>query len=258
MARRGRTDRPATLVLFDIDGTLLLSGGAGKRALNRAFRELFGVSGGFDGIPVAGRTDRLIFDDALERAGAAAGPAMRDRFYARYCDLLAEEIVRPGPRKGLMPGVRALLDRLSGRADLTVALLTGNFARAARIKLEHFGLWHHFACGAYGDDAPERDDLAPIAVDRARRGGSDVPSAAHVVVVGDTPLDIRCARAYGARSVAVATGSFDEALLRRHGADRVLPDLADAGAFIDFLDTVGGDASREDWRRGSIQGVPDI
>lgn len=229
-------DRPAQLVLFDIDGTLLLSGGAGKRALNRAFEELFGVAGGFDGIPVAGRTDPLIFRDALERAGVVTGAETRRRFHARYCDLLGEEILGPGPRKGLMPGVRALLARLDARAGVTSALLTGNVARAARIKLEHFDLWDHFACGAYGDDAAQRDDLVPIAVDRARRRGVDVRSTAQVVVVGDTPLDIRCARKFGARAVAVATGPFDEDALRRHGADGVLPDLADTGAFIDLLE----------------------
>ncbi len=224
-----------TLILFDIDGTLLLSGGAGKRALNAAFQELFGVAGGFDGIPVAGRTDPLIFDDALNRAGVTAGPAVRRRFHARYCDLLQGEILGPGPRKGLMPGVRALLARLGARSDVTSALLTGNVARAARIKLEYFGLWSCFACGAYGDDAPSRDELVPIAVERARRRGIDVPSAAQVVVVGDTPLDIRCAQRAGARAVAVATGPFDEAALSRHGADGVLPDLEDADAFIALL-----------------------
>ena len=239
--------RPARLILFDIDGTLLLSGGAGKRALNRAFEELFGVAGGFDGIPVAGRTDPLIFTDALERAGVTARPAVRRRFHQRYCELLGEEILGPGPRKGLMPGVRALLARLGARSDVVCALLTGNVARAARIKLEHFDLWSCFACGAYGDDAASRDELLPIAVDRARRQGIDVPSAAQVVVVGDTPLDIRCAQRSGARSVAVATGPFDEAALRRHGADSVLPDLANTGAFIDFLQ---GAPRRE--RRGAM------
>lgn len=225
----------STLVLFDIDGTLLLSGGAGKRALNQAFEEVFAVAAGFDGIPVAGRTDRLIFEDALARAGLSATPARRDRFYRRYFDLLEREIVNPGPRKGLMPGVRALLDQLDGISGVTSGLLTGNFARAARIKLEHFGLWHFFLCGAYGDDAPERDALVPVAVDRARRHGVAIASATHVVVVGDTPLDIQCARAAGARCVAVATGSYDEASLAAHGADCVLSDLRDAQGFIDRL-----------------------
>jgi phosphoglycolate phosphatase-like HAD superfamily hydrolase len=235
--RRGRSPR-TTLVLFDIDGTLLLSGGAGKQALNETFEEQFGVAGAFDGIPVAGRTDPLLLDDALARSGKTAAPELRARFHDRYCELLAERIHNPLPRKGLMPGVRTLLARLEGRADLRSALLTGNFARAAQIKLEYFGLWRHFACGAYGDDAPSRDELVPVAVARAREQGIDIRSPRQVVVVGDTPLDIRCARAGGAWSVAVATGSFDVAELRSHGADRVLPDLADTAGCVEVLATM--------------------
>lgn len=229
-----------TLILFDIDGTLLLSGGAGKRALNRAFDELFGASDGFDQVPVAGRTDRLIFEDALSRARLTATPDQRQHFYHRYYDLLEKEILKPGPRKGLMPGVRVLLDDLSTRSEVTCALLTGNFARAAQIKLEHFDLWRYFVCGAYGDDAPHRDALVPVVVDRARRKGVSVRSATHVVVVGDTPLDIQCAKAAGARSVAVATGSFDEASLKAHGADSVLPDLTDSRVFVNLLSNGDG------------------
>ena len=239
MDRLGGPSRPTTLVLFDIDGTLLLSGGAGKRALDETFEELFGVAGGFEGIPVAGRTDPLLLDDALARHGMTAAADLRARFHDRYCDLLEERILDPLPRKGLMPGVRRLLARLDDRADLTSALLTGNFARAARIKLEHFGLWQHFACGAYGDDGASRDDLAPVAIARARRQGIDIRSAAQVVVVGDTPLDIRCARTAGAWSVAVATGPYRAAELEAHGAHRVLPDLADTAACIDLLETMG-------------------
>ena len=230
---------PTMLVLFDIDGTLLLSGGAGKRALNETFEELFGVAGGFDGIPVAGRTDPLLLDNALARHGMTAAPDLRARFHDRYCDLLAERILEPLPRKGLMPGVGRLLARLDDRADLTSALLTGNFARAARIKLEYFGLWRHFACGAFGDDAASRDELVPVAIDRARRQGIAIGSPAQVVVVGDTPLDIRCARSAGAWSVAVATGSYGTAELGAHGADRVLPDMADTGACIELFATMG-------------------
>ena len=241
--RYGREPR-TTLVLFDIDGTLLLSGGAGKRALNAAFEELFGVAGGFDGIPVAGRTDPLLLNDALARHGMTAAAARRARFHDRYCELLAETILSPLPRKGLMPGVRELLAGLDGRADLRSALLTGNYARAARIKLEYFGLWRHFACGAYGDDAASRNELVPVAVDRARGRGIDIRAPAQVVVIGDTPLDIGCARAAGAWSVAVATGPFGAAELESHGADRVLPDLADTAACIDVLETMAAAGER--------------
>lgn len=220
------------LLLFDIDGTLLLSGGAGTRALNPTFEELFGVPDAFAGIPVAGRTDILILNDALERAGIEADFETRARFLERYCERFEREILRPGPRKGLMPGVRRLLEHLESRSDVTCALVTGNVARAARIKLEHFGIRRYFVCGAYGDDAPRRDDLVPIAVHRARSAGVDVATPAQAVVVGDTPLDVQCAAVAGARSVCVATGSFDAETLRRAGADAVLPDLTEPERFL--------------------------
>ena len=224
-----------TLLLFDIDGTLLLSGGAGLRALNGAFFDQFGVGKAFAGLPVAGRTDPLLLRDALARAGVEADVVQRRRFHDRYCQLLQREIVYPGPHKGLMPGVRDLLARLHGRTDVSVSLLTGNFARAAQIKLEHFGLWQFFVAGAFGDDAAERDELVPVAVERARAAGIEVVVPTSVVVVGDTPLDVRCAAAVGASSIAVATGSFDETTLADSGADAVLANLADGQMFLEAV-----------------------
>ena len=226
-----------TLLLFDIDGTLLLSGGAGLRALSLAFEEIFGVGDAFRGIPVAGRTDRLIVDEAAERGGVRLHDEVRARFHRRYSELLEDEILKPGPRKGLMPGVVGLLDAVADVPHMRSALLTGNFARAARIKLEHFGIWPYFAVGAYGDDAAERNALVPIAVQRARAAGIDVGSFEDVVVVGDTPLDVGCAAAVGAHSVAVATGSYETGVLQASGAETVLADLTDHEA---FLAAVGG------------------
>ena len=223
------------ILLFDIDGTLLLSGRAGYRALNRAFEELFKVARGFDDIPVAGMTDATILTAALARAGVAADPETRARFHTRYCELFADEIHFPGPRKGLMPGVAALLETLSRQDEVRCGLVTGNFATPAQIKLEHFAIWGFFHFGAYGDDAPVRDDLVPIAVERARRAGVTVAAAHDVVVIGDTPLDVQCATAAGARSVAVATGSYDEAALRETGAHAVLADFSDTAAVVDLL-----------------------
>ena len=206
------------ILLFDIDGTLLLSGRAGYRALTRTFEEVFGVARGFDGVPVAGKTDEIILTDALARAGVEADQAHRRRFHDRYCELFAGEIHFPGPRKGLMPGVADLLAKLDDRPEIRCGLVTGNFARPAQIKLEYFDLWRYFHFGAYGDDAPTRDDLVPIAVERARLAGAEVAAPADVVVIGDTPLDVQCARVAGARPVAVATGSYDQAALEATGA----------------------------------------
>ena len=183
-----------------------------------------------------GRTDPLLLEDAMARAWIELDDVRRQQFHDRYCDLLELEILRPGPRKGLMPRVAELLRHVHHQPELCVGLLTGNFARASRIKLEHFGLWPFFVCGAYGDDAAERDELVPVAVERARAAGVVLRSPAHVVVIGDTPIDVRCATVSGARSIAVATGSFDIRTLDAKGATAVLPDLSAREAFLAILD----------------------
>ena len=225
------------LVLFDIDGTLVLSGGAGLRAMTSTFEEIFQVRDGLVGLQMAGGTDTMILDEAVARLGLEADGAVRARFHERYCVRLTQEILLPGSRKGVMPGVRELLDVLSGRNDVVTGLLTGNFAKAARIKLEYFGLWRYFPFGAYGDDAPERDRLAEIAIERARARGAPALSPPDVLIVGDTPRDVACAASTGARAVAVATGPFDETTLRASGADVVFADLSDTAAFLSLLES---------------------
>ncbi|MBI2833222.1 MAG: HAD hydrolase-like protein [Acidobacteria bacterium] len=225
------------LMLFDVDGTLILSGGAGIRGMNRAFEEVFGVEGAFNNIPVSGRTDRVILQDALATLGRQMDDATCARFCETYYRWLQREIVLPGPRKGIMPGVSELLNELSRRHDVFLALLTGNFSEAARIKLEYFNLWRYFACGAYADDAADRNALVEVAVGRARERGAPVVTAADVWVIGDTPLDVACARSAGARAIAVATGPYSADDLRRSGADLVLEDLGDSRAFLALLDS---------------------
>ena len=233
------------LLLFDIDGTLLLSGGAGKRALNRAFSDFYGVGDAFADIPVAGRTDSVIFDHALEQAKIETDQEIKKQFFRRYFDYLEQEIVQPGPKKGLMPGVKDLLEELQFRSDLVIALLTGNFSHAAEIKLRHFSLWHYFLCGSYGDDAEGRDGLVPIAVDRARKLGVSVVFPRDVVVIGDTPLDVRCAQVVCASSIGVATGAFSEQALRDSGAGAVLTDLSDCSRFLSCVDRVTANSFSE-------------
>jgi phosphoglycolate phosphatase-like HAD superfamily hydrolase len=140
----------------------------------------------------------------------------------------------PPPRS--LPGVHALLDRCAARDDLVLALLTGNFEPSARLKLEPFGLWHYFGCGAYGDDAPDRNGLVPVAIERARARGHQGLSATRALVIGDTPHDVRCAAVHGARSLAVATGGYEEQVLRDAGADAVVTDLSDVERVIDLMD----------------------
>ncbi len=235
------------LVLFDIDGTLVLTGGAGIRAMNRACEELVGHRQALANVPVAGRTDRIILTDVLRQAGQSPDDGLLDRLRDRYVEYLREEIERPGRTqnfeslgarggvKAIMPGIRELLDALVRRDDVFLGLLTGNFHAGARIKLEHFDLWRYFRCGAFGDDSADRNDLVPFAVRRAKECGVPELSPEHILVVGDTPHDIACARAVGAVPVAVATGGFTADQLRDHGADVVFQDLSRSEEFLKLL-----------------------
>jgi phosphoglycolate phosphatase-like HAD superfamily hydrolase len=236
------------LILFDIDGTLVLTGGAGIRAMNRACEELVGDPHALEGIPVAGRTDRIILTDVVTRAGRTLDNGLLDRLRDRYIANLRQEIEQPGrtqsfeslgPRGGIkavMPGIRHLLDVLIQRDDVFLGLLTGNFEAGARIKLEHFDLWRYFRCGAFGDDAADRNALVPFAFDRARACGLPELDPEHILVVGDTPHDIACARVVGATPVGVATGGFSVEQLRESGARIVFENLADPEPFLELVD----------------------
>jgi phosphoglycolate phosphatase len=225
------------LVLFDIDGTLVLTGGAGLRAMNRACAELVGHADALSGIPVAGRTDRIILSDVLQRSGRELDEEMLVYLRDRYVDNLREEIQHDGRGvKAVMPGIRELLDTLDDRHDVFMGLLTGNFEAGAKIKLEHFGLWRYFQCGAFADDAADRNALVPFALERARGCGLPDLAAEHILVVGDTPHDIACAHAVSAIGVGVATGGFTVDELRDAGADVVFEDLGNHAAFLRLLD----------------------
>jgi phosphoglycolate phosphatase-like HAD superfamily hydrolase len=224
-----------TIVLFDIDGTLIRTGRAGSRAMDRAFEDLFGIPKAFEGIQMAGRTDKWILEDAAARAGVSVTAEWFQRFRDRYSECLLEALPQPGPQKGILPGVRPLLDALVAaplRDDVFLALLTGNSETGARIKLEYFDLWRYFRCGAYGDEVHDRNELFTVAMSRVQACGGPAARPRDVIVVGDTPLDVACAAAAGARSVAVATGPSDADTLRRSGADVVFDDLSDTSAFL--------------------------
>lgn len=202
-----------------------------------AFEELLGIRDAFHGIPMAGRTDSWILADAAAAHGIPADSADLARFREVYLAHLVEQIEEPGAsRKGVMPGVRELLDALSGRTDVYLALLTGNYEAAARIKLEYFDLWRYFSCGAFGDAAPDRNGLLPLAVRTVAACGGPAFAAADATVIGDTPLDIACAKHSSARSIGVATGSHSVDTLRAAGADVVFADLSDTAAVLRALD----------------------
>jgi phosphoglycolate phosphatase-like HAD superfamily hydrolase len=216
------------LVLFDIDGTLVLTGGAGLRAMNRACEEVVGHREALSEIPVSGRTDWIILHDTLARLGRDLDRLLFEQLRDRYVERLREEIHHPGRGfNGALPGVPALLEALQPREDVYLGLLTGNFQEGARIKLQHYDLWRYFRCGAFGDDAADRNALVPVAVDRALACGVPTLPAADVMVVGDTPHDVACARAAGATAVGVATGGFTADQLRACGAPIVFDTLRD-------------------------------
>ena len=225
-------------MLFDIDGTLISSAGAGRRALDRAFEQLFGIRGAFESIELAGRTDLVIVRDALR--AHRIGERDRDwtRFWDGYVEALAAEMRRDRPGRQVLPGVLPLLQTLAARGDRAMALLTGNVRASARLKLERFDLWQYFVCGAFGDDAPDRNGLVPIALERITHHGYPRMPATRIVVIGDTPHDVACAAAAGARSLAVATGSSSVEQLRAAGADVVFESLADTRRVVAAIDTL--------------------
>jgi phosphoglycolate phosphatase-like HAD superfamily hydrolase len=228
------------LILFDIDGTLVSTGGAGGRAMARAAADLFGLDQADKSIAMAGRTDTWIVAQMSARYGALLDPGMLVRFEEAYIGHLREEIERPGAGKSVLPGVTAVLDVLSRNAHAHLALLTGNFRRGAEIKLEYFGIWQYFESGAFGEDAQDRNQLLQIAIDRVTENGGPAVRPSEVVIVGDTPLDVAVALAGGAKALAVATGPYDAATLRASGAHVVLEDLHDEEAVLRALELISG------------------
>jgi phosphoglycolate phosphatase len=225
-----------TLLLFDIDGTLVLTGRAGLRAMTRTFEAEFGIADAFGGVSMGGRTDSWLLSHAMARAGIEDTPERHERFRAAYLPRLAEEILQPGAgTKGVMPGVRELLDAARAHPHLHLALLTGNYREAAAIKLRHFELWEYFPFGVFSDDAADRNALVPIARHRAMAEGVPEAACSRAVVIGDTPHDVTCAAVAGARSVAVATGGHSRDELERAGADVTLDDLSDTRRVLDLL-----------------------
>jgi phosphoglycolate phosphatase len=220
------------LLLFDVDGTLVLSGGAGARSVDEAFARLFGVAGAMARCQPHGKTDPAIFQEvARTHLGRTLTPAESDAIAEAYLNALARE-VPASPGYEVMPGVSALLEALAADPRMVLGLATGNLEEGARIKLARAGLDRFFAFGGYGSDDEDRVRLVRIAVARgARRAGRSFPPEA-IVVIGDTGRDIAAARGAGVRCVAVATGPSSAEELARHAPDALLPDLSDIDAFL--------------------------
>jgi len=222
------------LVLFDIDGTLLWTDGAGRRAIHRALIEVFGATGPADH-RFDGKTDPQIVRELMRDVGHddAHIDARLQGLFIRYVQCLREELRDPAHPSKPLPGVTDLLDALSRRSDVTLGLLTGNLVDGARAKLEAVGIDPDiFVVGAYGSDHELRPELPAIAQRRARaRLGVDI-AGSDIVVIGDTPADLQCGRDIGVRAIGVATGRYTTDDLAAQGAVAVFADLSDTDAVV--------------------------
>ena len=217
------------LVLFDIDGTLLHTGGAGIKAFARALATEFGVSDGVERVRFSGRTDVSLVREFFTLEGIEPSPANFDRFFASYLHWL--RVIIPDCKGGACPGVPEFYQSLRARPEPPLTgLLTGNIKQGARIKLERFDLWEWFPFGAFADDHEERDQIAATALRRGSEQCGRELRGEEVLVIGDTPLDIRCGRAIGAKVLAVATGGASLQELERHNPDWAVPDLSQLAA----------------------------
>src|SRR5262245_708416 len=211
--------------LFDIDGTLIHTRGAGMAALREGLRVAFGVADPTDQVAVHGRTDRGITRDLFRHHGIDDKEEHWERFRDAYLQVLPGTLAsRPGT---ILPGIVALLDILASRDDVAIGLLTGNTREGARLKLAHYGLDKYFGFGGFGDEHLERDDVAreALAAVTARLNGA--VDLERLWVIGDTPTDVSCGRAIGARVIAVATGNHTHAELAAAGPDHLATDFAD-------------------------------
>ncbi|HZA37812.1 MAG TPA: HAD family hydrolase [Candidatus Baltobacteraceae bacterium] len=221
------------LLLFDIDGTLIHSGGAGVHALKSAFTERFGIVDDLHDIEIAGMTDSGIVVSILNKHKIPATPENVSAFLDSYVHFLSLELPR---RVGkLLPGVLELLEKLKSRPQLVLALLTGNVSRGAQLKLEHYGVWHFFEFGAFADDHHDRNRLGTVARARAKEKHGRQFSTSEIDVIGDTPRDIACGKAFGARTIAVATGTWKRNQLAKYEPDFLIDDLSNVQRIIDTL-----------------------
>lgn len=212
------------LILFDIDGTLIRTGGAGEKAFARVFSMEFNVPNGTERIRFSGRTDPSIVREFFQRHQIEPSKENFERFFNSYVFWL-DEMLSQGQGR-VLPGARELLRRCRELPEPPlVGLLTGNIRLGAEIKLLRYGLWHHFETGGFGDDHEDRNQIATVARDRGERLLKRKLSGDEILVIGDTPFDIACGKAIDARVLAVATGNFGLDQLREHAPTWTAPDL---------------------------------
>lgn len=226
------------VLLFDLDGTIMLSGGAGMRAMSRAFLERYGLSDAFRDIVPDGKTDPIIFREIIRTRGLQVtdeAQAIRELAGIYEKHLHVEMLISPNAR--LMPGILEILEALSRRPDFLLGLLTGNFENTAKIKLARFDLNRFFRFGAFASDHDVRAELVPIAIAHAERvAGQPIGLGRHVIVIGDTPLDVRCALDNNATAIGVATANFSAEILLASGAHLCFENFLDTSGVLAALD----------------------
>jgi len=226
------------LVLFDLDGTILWTDGAGRSAIREALIDEMGTAGPIDSYSFAGKTDPQIVRELLRAAGHphADSDSYVARVCRRYTDLLRSELAVPSRDLKVFVGVAELLATLAARVDTILGLLTGNLEESAALKLEAVGIdVSQFRVGAFGSDASDRAALPAIAAERAAPLMGWVPQGDSVVIIGDTPADVTCGRGIQARAIAVATGPYDVDQLAAAGPYAVFSDLSDTAQVIEAM-----------------------
>lgn len=221
------------LILFDIDGTLISTGGAGTRSLDKAFEEVLGIKQAFKNFEMAGKTDIQIIKEGLLRCNIAPSKPLVTQIIRSYLKNLEIEINNNS--KHLKPGVAEVINLIHRELKYPMGLLTGNLETGARIKLEPFGLNPILPFGAFGSDHEDRRALLPVAIYRFTRIAKQRIDFSQCVIVGDTPRDVACAKPYGAKVVAVATGPYSVDELIRTDADLVVENMTEIDKIIDFL-----------------------
>jgi phosphoglycolate phosphatase len=225
------------LILWDIDGTIIVSHGAGVRAMEKALTKRFGVTCDLGQIDWAGRTDAWITGEVFRHVGLPDTPQNSHDYLETYLELLPQEL-RDGPQGRVLPGVLELLETLHHRTDVAQGLLTGNLRRGAELKLTHYKVWHYFEFGAFADDSPRRNDLGPHALRRAKERHAVDFAPGRTVIIGDTPHDIECGKVIGAQTIGVATGRHSVAELSAHAPTAVFKDFSDTAAFLRVVDAL--------------------
>lgn len=227
---------PDKLLLWDIDGTIIATQGAGEAAMDLAMLEIFGINGQLNEIDYSGRTDPLLGQMICEHYGIPVTPQKVERFVESYVRNLASILaMKPAT---LLPGMEVLAD-LARRSDCLQGLLTGNVRAGGKCKLTSVDAWSHFAFGSFADNCFDRNELAPKALKLASQQFGTVFAPHQVFVIGDTPRDIECGKVISAQTIGVATGKYSTGDLLEAGADHVLEDLSDSDAFLEIFEEAG-------------------